>query len=94
MSLLEQTGDPTKSTDFYDNDRQDIEMLQPGDQINAWEGNVLISSGLVDLTAPDLGIIWIRQFGLGERKLILCLDYDLHRGPTGQWDLHVEEGQE
>ncbi|MFE4079169.1 hypothetical protein [Paenarthrobacter sp. YIM B13468] len=89
--MPERTIDPTTSTEFQDNDRCGLEELRQGERINAWEGNVLISAGVVDLAAPSLGIVWIQQDGLRERKLILCQNYDLHRGPAGQWDLFVDD---
>lgn len=91
--MAERTIDPTTSAEFHDDDRCDLEMLRNGEHINAWEGSILISSGLVDLAAPSLGIVWIRQDGLRERKLILCPNYDLRRGPCGQWNLHVDDCQ-
>jgi hypothetical protein len=67
----------------------DLQMLGQGDQIQVCEDGTLPYSGVVDTSAPSLGIIWIRLEGLGERKLIFCTDYRLRRDRTKQWDLTV-----
>ena len=67
----------------------DLQMLGQGDQIQVCEDGTLPYSGVVDTSAPSLGIIWIRLEGLGERRLIFCTDYRLRRDRTKQWDLTV-----
>lgn len=67
----------------------DLEMLGEGDRIQVIEDYTSRYSGVVETSAPFLGIIWIRLEGLGERKLILCTDYRLRQNRTRQWDLTV-----
>lgn len=67
----------------------ELQMLGQGDQIQVCEDETSRYSGVVDTSAPSLGIIWIRLEGLGERKLILCTDYRLRQNRTKQWDLAV-----
>ncbi|MFI7583489.1 hypothetical protein ACH9DO_06825 [Kocuria sp. M1N1S27] len=35
--------------------------------------------GVVDLIAPDLGVVWIREGDLGERRLLEVGEYTLYR---------------
>lgn len=67
----------------------DLQMLGQGDRIDVFEDYTSRYSGVVDTSAPSLGIIWIRLQGLGERKIILCTDYQLRQDPPRHWNLTV-----
>lgn len=77
------------STEFQTPPEFDLHMLRQGDRIQVSEPGASHYSGVVDLIAPSLGIIWLRQDGLGERKLILCPDYLLQQSATSHWDLKI-----
>lgn len=49
---------------------RDLAALRRGDDIEARDLNMTRHRGLVVDTAPGLGIIWIREHGLGTRKII------------------------
>lgn len=55
---------------------------QKGDHIEAWEQQALRYTGTVEVSAPELGVVWIIESGIGFRKM-LCLDqYQLRSRTT------------
>lgn len=72
----------------------DLHMLEVRDRIEVWADGMPIYSGAVDESAPALGILWIRQDGLGERRLIHCRTYLLHRARDHHWILNTFESEE
>ena len=44
--------------------------LSIGDQINAWRNGCLFHTGTVTDLLPVMGLFWIREQGLGERRLL------------------------
>ena len=56
----------------------DLTRLRKGHWIQAWLGRELRYVGVVDLLAPDLGMVWIREGNLGERKLLDASEYTLY----------------
>lgn len=53
--------------------------LVVGDRVRAWVGEVLHYTGTVETVAAALGIIWIREDGIGARKLLDARVYRIHR---------------
>lgn len=47
-----------------------LSALRPGDHLEAWENGMLRHAGVVEEVAPDLGVVWIRERGLGARKML------------------------
>lgn len=48
----------------------DLRALRVGDCIEAWDHDTLHHRGRVEETAPQLGVVWIREIGGGERKMV------------------------
>ncbi|MET3773003.1 hypothetical protein ACJJV6_08450 [Arthrobacter nitrophenolicus] len=92
--LVSKSPETQAPGDFDETQLFDLRMLGQGDRIHVSEDDTLRYSGVVDTSAPSLGIIWIRQDGLGERKLIICTDYRLRQARTSHWDLKVFEREE
>ena len=57
----------------------DLSRMRPGTPIEVWDHGVIRHHGIVEETAPKLGVVWIRDTGTGERKLLSTTDYDLRR---------------
>lgn len=57
-----------------------LDALQPGDHLEAWEDQTLHYTGTVDEVAPALGVVWIREAGLGLRKMLSVHQYRLRTG--------------
>lgn len=53
--------------------------LKHGDPVIA-RGTRLKVHGSVDLTAPHLGVLWVREFGTGERQLLNAAEINIERG--------------
>jgi hypothetical protein len=49
---------------------RDLAALRRGDEIEARDLNMVRHRGRVEDTAPGLGVVWIRENGLGTRKII------------------------
>ena len=58
----------------------ELSTLRPGDHLEAWEHGMLCHAGVVEEVAPELGVVWIREPGLGARKM---LSVDQHQLRTG-----------
>lgn len=48
----------------------ELSTLRPGDHLQAWEDGMLCHAGVVEEVAPALGVVWIREPGLGARKML------------------------
>jgi hypothetical protein len=48
---------------------RDLAALRRGDEIEARDLNMVRHRGRVEDTAPGLGVVWIRENGLGTRKI-------------------------
>lgn len=55
-----------------------IERLLPGQRVQARVHGVVHWSGTVETVSVPLGVIWIREDGLGERKLLNLQHYQVH----------------
>lgn len=71
-----------------------LHMLKHGDKIRVWQDDVLCRSGTVDLSDPRLGLLWIFQEGLGERKVVHCPVFKLQGLAETCWDLTVLGSEE
>jgi hypothetical protein len=56
-----------------------VAELVPGDRVRAWVGEVLHYAGTVETVAIELGVIWIREDGIGARTLLDVGVYRIHR---------------
>ena len=54
-----------------------LSALRPGDHLGAWENGMLCHAGVVEEVAPELGVVWIRERGLGARKMLSADQYCL-----------------
>ena len=54
-----------------------LSALRPGDHLGAWENGVLCHAGVVEEVALELGVVWIRERGLGARKMLSTDQYCL-----------------
>lgn len=65
-----------------------LERLRPGDRIQAWERGMLRCTGVVDMVAPELGVVWILESGIGARRMLSVDQYDVRLcapdGPVGR----------
>lgn len=57
-----------------------LSTLRPGDHLQAWEHGLLCHSGVVEEVAPELGVVWIREPGLGGRKMLSADQHQLRSG--------------
>ncbi|WP_353710690.1 hypothetical protein [Arthrobacter sp. K5] len=55
--------------------------LSVGDQINAWQGGHLLHTGIITDRSPALGLFWIREPALGERRLMDMSELQITRVP-------------
>ena len=55
--------------------------LSVGDQIYAWQGGHLFHTGIITDCLPALGLFWIREPALGERRLVDMSDLQITRAP-------------
>jgi hypothetical protein len=53
---------------------------QPGSPIQAWRYGMLHHRGIVEAVMHQAGVLWIREDGLGDRKLIDLAEYVLRPG--------------
>jgi hypothetical protein len=54
----------------FDSDTRALQTMHPGQRVEVWDGEVLRCRGLVEEHVPQLGVVWIREAGIGERKMI------------------------
>lgn len=55
-----------------------VEQLHPGQRLQAQVRGVPHWTGTVETVAVELGVVWIREDGLGERKLLDLREYQIH----------------
>lgn len=55
----------------------DLTAVHVGHRLEAWSSGVLLHAGIVEETLPELGVVWIREIGTGQRKMLDVIDYDL-----------------
>lgn len=60
--------------------------LSVGEQVNAWQGGRLFHTGTVTDLLPAMGLFWIRESALGERRLLDMSELEITRAvkPTPQ----------
>ena len=84
---------------FFDPDLvvQDCADLSIGDHINAWQGGHLFYTGIITDLLPAMGLFWIRERALGERRLLdmseLEVTRDLHPALQGAVINHERSGR-
>lgn len=54
----------------FDSDVRALHTVHPGQRVEVWKGQELRCRGLVEEFVPQLGVVWIREAGIGERKMI------------------------
>ena len=55
----------------------DLTTVHVGNRLEAWSGGELHHLGLVEETLPELGVLWIRETGTGQRKMLDLIGHDL-----------------
>ena len=55
-----------------------VEQLQLGQRVQARLRGMAHWTGTVETVAVALGVVWIREDGLGERKLLDLREYQIH----------------
>ena len=58
----------------------DLNGLRPGDRLEAFRDGYVHHRGVVEETVPDLGVVWVRATGTGERHMVTTADFELRRG--------------
>jgi hypothetical protein len=58
---------------------QECAELSVGDEIHAWNGGRLFLTGTVTDLIPTMGLFWIREQALGERRLLDMSDLAITR---------------
>lgn len=74
---------------------EELVRLFPGDKVTATRYGRVCFRGIVDEVSSRLGLVWIREPVLGERKLFCLPEHAFHRmdGPSGlppRSDLNTE----
>ena len=57
---------------------QDLSQVRPGDFLEAVSQGVVRHRGVVVDTAPDAGVVWVRETGIGDRKMLAADTCELH----------------
>lgn len=57
---------------------QDLTRIRPGDHLEAVSQGVVHHQGVVEDIAPDAGVVWVRDSGIGERKMLATDTFELH----------------
>jgi hypothetical protein len=55
----------------------DVSNLNPGDTVEARSLGAVLFAGEIELVAPHLGVLWIRQGSWQDRKLLDPTEYEL-----------------
>jgi hypothetical protein len=58
---------------------EDCADLSIGDHINAWQDGRLFHAGIITDLLPAMGLFWIRERALGERRLLDMNDLTITR---------------
>jgi hypothetical protein len=56
----------------------DVSALRRGDQIEATGPGGVCYRGRVEETAPEMGVVWIKDETLGNRTMLDSVDYSIH----------------
>ena len=54
-----------------------LASVQPGHRLEAWYRGTVRYQGVVEELVPHLGVVWIRETGSGQRKMLDTADFDL-----------------
>ena len=57
--------------------RLDLASVRPGHRLEAWHQGIVRYQGIAEETVPRLGVVWIREAGNGQRKMLDTADFDL-----------------
>jgi hypothetical protein len=68
---------------FFDPDLvvHDCADLSMDDHVNAWQGGHLSHTGVITDLLPAMGLFWIRERALGERRLLDMSELEITRVP-------------
>lgn len=55
----------------------DLTALPTGQRVEAWSDGVLRHHGIVEEKLPELDVLWIRESGTGERRMLDLVGYDV-----------------
>lgn len=55
----------------------DLTTVHVGNRLEAWTGGTLRHLGIVEEKLPELGVLWIRETGTGQRKMLDTISYHL-----------------
>lgn len=55
----------------------DLTTVHVGHRLEAWSEGVLHHVGIVEEKLPELGVLWIRETGTGQRRMLDLIGYDL-----------------
>lgn len=61
---------------------QDLSEVVDGGRMEVWDEGTLLCAGSVDQVDSAHGVVWIREDGIGERKMVHAQQYDLRYYPT------------
>lgn len=59
---------------------RDLAGIRRGEIVEVWHHGVLRHRGRVEESMPRLGVVWIRETGSGDRKMISVEDHSLYYG--------------
>lgn len=59
----------------------DCADLCVGEQIHAWQAGKMLQTGIITDLLPAMGLFWIRERTLGERRLLDMNDLQITRIP-------------
>lgn len=60
----------------------DLSAVRTGVPIEAWMGGMLRHRGVVDESAPHLGVVWIQEWGTGMRIMVDLSETELRLSPA------------
>ncbi|MFP3461982.1 hypothetical protein R5O87_14130 [Arthrobacter globiformis] len=60
---------------------RDCADLSVGEQIHAWQAGKIFQTGIITDLFPAMGLFWIRERALGERRLLDMNDLQITRMP-------------
>ena len=69
----------TDSTALPDTMRSRAARYRAGEMVEAWIGGTLRHRGVVDESAPHLGVVWIQELGTGMRIMLDLAETELSR---------------
>lgn len=58
---------------------KDLALLRPGDMIEARQWDTVCHRGEVDIVVPGLGLLWLLEEPLKNRRLIEAQDYSIRK---------------